>query len=476
MSHSLDRFQSALQSGDMLAVSEAARALVSENPPLGGEWGQIADITLQAGDEIAAIDAAKALREALPEHAESHVWVASMLSSAGDHAGALTAIDAAIARFPDRADLHRRRGRFLTELGRIDAAREAFFAAISRNGQDALAWEGLASVYTFTDADPILLKMEELRIGWPPETPARDRGILAYALAKAYSDTGQHDLAARRVAEGAAFVREGQEFDVDHHERAMDQIIATYDDRFAADHDEAGLVDSRPVFLIAPPAAGASWLARVLAAGEGAVKLPRRNALFWLASSPLADKDGDRLLRELEAGEAEGLFGKVGRFYLDRVSERFGREPKKVVDPSTLNEMSAGVAGLALPAAKFIRLTREPRDLAWAIYARRFAQARTWTYHPDDIARVLATHEKLCARWEALFPDRFLTISYEDLAADPAATVKRAAQFAGIEAEGPVAEAWLRADVFEADPVGVHERAGKRFEPVEAALKRAGLV
>ncbi|MFW5659829.1 MAG: ATP-binding protein, partial [Oceanicaulis sp.] len=172
--------------------------------------------------------------------------------------------------------------------------------------------------------------------------------------------------------------------------------------------------------------------------------------MFWAAASPLSETTGAALMRELEAGDA-GLFAETARVYLDRVAERAGRNVRRIVDPSSLSEMFAGVAGLALPAARFIQITRDRRDLAWSVYARRFRKARAWTYHPDDVARVLAAHDRLCAHWRAMFPDRWFTVAYEDLAADPARVVKDLAIFAGVDAESAVAEAWLRADLFDAE-------------------------
>jgi len=475
MSDPLAQYQAALRSQEMLAVSEAARALIKAAPPLGSDWAGVAGAALEAGDEPAALDAAKLLMKAAPDFPQSHVWVATALSAMGDHGGALAVLEAQIARFPGEVDLHRRAGRALLELGRPTAAHDRFKAALDLNGQDALAWEGLAEARAFKRGDDALAAMEELRIGFPADTPDRDRGVLSYALARAYDALGDHEVAARRVAEAAAFYRESAPFDVARHEQAMNHLIDTYDDRFAEANDEAGAVDARPVFIIAPPCTGADWIARTLSAGEGVARLDRRSALFWMAASPLGDHDSAALLRELEAGESDGLFTKIAHTYLSRVSERLGRQVRRVIDPSALSEMAAGAMGLSLPAATFIRITRDPRDLAWAIYARRFRRGRNWSYHPDDIARVLACHNRLCARWEALFADRIHTVSYEDLCADPAAIMKSLAGALGVEAEPVTAEAWLRADALKSDPVGLHQRVGSRFEPMEAALKRAGL-
>jgi Flp pilus assembly protein TadD len=476
MTDTLAQFQATLKSEDLLVISNAARALIQAAPELGSDWAGVAGAALEAGDEPAALDAAKLLVAAAPDYPQSHVWVATALSAMGDHGGALAVLETQLQRFPGEADLHRRAGRALIELGRTSAAHDRFKAAIDLNGSDALAWEGLAEVRAFKRGDDALLTMEELRIGFPANTPDRDRGILSYALARAYDMLGDHEIAARRIAEAAAFFRQGAPFDVARHQQAMSHIAATYDDRFAKANEEAGVLDARPVFIIAPPCTGADWIAKTLCAGDGVARLERRNALFWMAASALGDHNSEALLRELNTGESEGLFTSIAHTYLARMGEQVGRDVRRVIDPSALTEMAAGVMGLSLPAAKFIRVTREPRDLAWAIYARRFRRGRNWSYHPDDIARVLASHNQLCARWDALFGDRIHTLAYEDLVADPAAAMTPLAAFLGMDSEPVTAEAWLRADALKADPAGVHKRVGSRFEPVEAALKRAGLV
>jgi tetratricopeptide (TPR) repeat protein len=100
----------------------------------------------------------------------------------------------------------------LLELGQPDTAELCFRKALELDPQDALAFEGLAQSKTFESGDPDLARMEEVRINWPEGTPADKRGILSYALAKAYDDIGEFEAAGRRVAEGAAFYREQAPF------------------------------------------------------------------------------------------------------------------------------------------------------------------------------------------------------------------------------------------------------------------------
>ncbi len=474
MSDSLNALQAAIQSEQLLDVSNQVRTLLAQNAPLGVRWAEVAGAALTAGDEVSALKAAEKLSEAAPQSADSWLWVASVHSALGQHQEALRLLEGQMKRFPSHPSLHRRAGRALLELGQPDTAELCFRKALELDPQDALAFEGLAQSKTFESGDADLARMEEVRINWPEGTPADKRGILSYALAKAYDDIGEFEAAGRRVAEGAAFYREQAPFSTDRHEQGMRQLLSIYDSRFARANSEAGMLDARPVFILAPPACAASWMARALGAAEDATALERNNGLFWMCSSPLGDHTPEDLHKAFLTGGANVL-ADVGRSYLDRLNEQVG-EARRVIDPSNLTEIAGGAAGLCLPAAKFVQITRDPRDLAWAIYRRRFRKGRHWSYHPDDIARVLVTHNQLCERWRSLFEDRFMTVRYEDLAADPAGALKPVCEFVGVDPEAAGAEAWLQAGVFKSDPVGVHDRAGSRFAAVEAALERAELI
>jgi tetratricopeptide (TPR) repeat protein len=474
MTDSLSRLQAAVQSEHMLDVSKAVRALLAEDAALGAQWADVALASLQVGDDVATLQAAQKLTEALPDNADSWLWVASAYTAMGRHADALRVMEGQMKRFPNHPSIHRRAGRALLELGQPQTAELCFRKALELDPSDAAAFEGLAQSRTFESGDDDLMRMEETRLGWPEGTPADKRGILAYALAKAYADIGEYEASGRRVAEGAGFYRAFAPFDTDRHAQGMKQLLSVYDDRFARANEDAGLLDARPVFILAPPAAGASWMTRALSAPEDVIALDRNNGLFWMCSSLLNDHTTDDLHSAFLKG-GENVLLEVGRTYLERLSERAG-QARRIIDPSGLSEIGAGAAGICLPAAKFVRITREPRDLAWAIYSRRFRKGRNWSYHPDDIARVLALHNQMCDHWQGLFADRMITVAYEDLAENPAEALKPVCDFVGIDSAQVCSEAWLNADLFKADPVGVHERGGSRFDAVEAALQRAGVV
>ncbi|MGY6661433.1 MAG: tetratricopeptide repeat-containing sulfotransferase family protein [Glycocaulis sp.] len=458
---------------DLLGMSVEARALVNAGLELGSRWSEVAGIMNEAGDIACLLGACHKLVEQVPDDPQSHIWLASAYASGGDHRSALQTLQPLLAANPRDAGLNRRVGRILLDLGLKNEAQVLFRSALASNGLDALAWEGLVKAKTFVTGDDDLAQLEQARISAGDDMSARDRGILSYALAKAYEDVGEYEIASRRIAEAAAFYRASAPFDMDQHEEGVRRILAVYDSSFTGANEAAGLIDSRPVFIVAPPSSGASWLASVLAASSDVAALPRSNSLFWMSAAPLGDQTREHIHAALLApGEGNVLTG-VGEAYLEYAQELLG-DVRRWVDPTSLSELAAGAIGLCLPAARFVRICRDPLDQAWSILKTRYQRARHWTYHADDIARALAAHNRLVEHWETLFPGRFLTVRYEDLAADTENEVRRIAFFTGIDADSAADAAVQRKSNLDEDPVGLHQRAGARIEPVREALVRAG--
>lgn len=461
---------------DLLSVSVEARRLLDADAQLGSQWGDVAGLAMEAGDEVAAWKAAERLTQASPNYAQSWLWLASALTGLERHQEALDVIERLIAQQPNDPALQRRAGRALLELGRTNLAELSFRRAISLDRFDVMAWEGLAECITFESGSAELGALEEMRLQNTANMSSTERGVLAYTLAKAYRDVGEMSVSAMRVAEGAAFCRDDTAFETDRHEQSVKALIASYEPRFVDAHEEAGVIDGRPVLILAPPCTGADWLANVLAADEGAGALPRKNGLFWLNATPLGDQTLKEISEAIEAGWGRNVLGDVGKRYLNQAEEALGHPATRIIDPSSVSEMGAGAFGVCLPAAKMIRIVRDPRDLAWSIYKTRFRKARHWTYHPDDIARVMACHNRLCEHWETLFPGRVHTVRYEELLSDPQGVVRTAAAFIGVDPDAAASEAWLRSEALKKDPQGISQEAGERFEPLGAALERAGLV
>lgn len=472
---SLSPLWRARENEDLLQMSQECRKIIRQRPKLGAGWAEVALLAREASDYIAARKAAMLLVDACPQAKQSWVWLATCEHDLGNYDEALKLIKAHLMQDQTDPELFRRAGRLLLDMGDRDGAASQFLAALSLVEDDFLAWEGYTQSHTFEAGDINFPILEEWRLKMDQNADPETRGILSYSIANVYEQLGEYEIAASRFWEAAAFTREAKPFDSRLHEQHISSLLNAYSPDFSAQVGEAGLVDSRPVFIMASPATGASWLSRVIAADEGFGILPRNNALFWMSSSPLGDQTPEKIKSLSDDKSENNLLTQIAQTYLTYTSELFP-DGKHWVDPSGLIEMAGGLSGLALPGARYIVIRRDIRDLTWAIFKRRFRQGRHWTYHLDDIATVLKLQQALLDRWMEMFPDRIIQTSYEDLAADPAAEVRRLASFIGADPESCAKMAEQTSDIFDKDPVGSHQRAGSKLGAVEAALSRAGLI
>lgn len=475
ISQTLSELRQQYRSENLLGMSVACRDLLKRKPSLGAAWAEVATLARDSGDYMSEHRAAMHLLDALPEAKEAWMWLATAEHDLGRYDDALKILKSMLARIQDDPVLFRRTGRVLLDMGDRQTAADQFIAALSIIANDVLAWEGLSLSKDFRFGDEHFPTMEELRLNFDQSVSAEQRGILSYSIANVYEHLEEYEISSSRVWEASSFIRESKPFDIETHEASIDRMLDAYDPDFIDSQSEAGLIDSRPVFLIAPPAAGATWLGHVLSASAEMSLLPRTNALFWMATTPLGDQTEPQLKRALQQAGPDGVLAEIGRTYVDYATEITGQN-NKWIDTSSLMEMAAGSAGLTLPSAKFIIIQRDYRDLAWAVFKRRFREGRFWTYHLDDIARVLKVHQTLVERWQSIFPDRVLVTRYEDLAENTEHEVRRIAEFAGADVQASLAQATASTDIFTRDPVGIHVRAASRLDTLDSALERAGLL
>jgi hypothetical protein len=91
-----------------------------------------------------------------------------------------------------------------------------------------------------------------------------------------------------------------------------------------------------------------------------------------------------------------------------------------------------------LPDAKVIWLRRNPEDAALSCFRSYFTSQLAWTWSLADIGRFFRIEDPLHAHWVENFPERILTVPYEELVRDPAEWIPRILDYAGLAMEPQV--------------------------------------
>ena len=265
---------------------------------------------------------------------------------------------------------------------------------------------------------------------------------------------------------------------------AQDVCAAFPPERLGA--DPASDRPERPILVIGCARSGTTLLERILATAQGTasggeLKLLR---LACLGFSPPSPESVESFVRA-SGGEA-AAWRRVAETYVSKLRTRFG-QADAVIDKGLVNYLYVGAVALGLPNARIIHIRRDPMDVAWSCFRRRFNEGLDWSYHFESIAAFLSVYEGVAAYWKRAMPERVLTVEFERLVSDAESETARIFEFAGLERpmdwrsfhekRGVVLTAsqlQVRRPL-DADRVGAWRRYEKYLGPLKDALGRYGL-
>lgn len=186
------------------------------------------------------------------------------------------------------------------------------------------------------------------------------------------------------------------------------------------DHHEVSFV-----YLVGAPRTGSSLIQSVLTTDNTVGSLSERGSLMpWIERYVQSeDKNAfQKIVKELALADVAGV-------------RRQGRTESILVDKSTITLYFLGLIARIHPSARFINVTRDPRDIALSIFFHEFPHtsgAFGYTTNMISIADELAHREKVVNGW---IEDGFEvnSVRYEAFVSNPHDEGKQLADYIGID-------------------------------------------
>lgn len=413
--------------GEVVPALERAAA----GAPDAWQWQRIAEVAGRIGDDDIAIRAVRQLVANTPRDLRRRVALRELLGEAGATREALALARKLAEEYPADPLMHVAVAVLEGRLGREDEALRTLRATLRKMPDLLIGWEILANLKTFHAGDPELAQLEALVLRSParPETAG-----IAYALGKAYDDVGAIDRAFALFAHGSARVLDNRVPRLDSlFQEAADVRAAFTAERIAAGQNTDR--PERPILVLGCPRSGTTLVERMLAASPevhsgGELKLLRLACLGFTPPSP------ERVAAFVEASGSEpAAWQRVADTYVGRLQQRFGTADA-TVDKALVNYLYVGAIAMGLPEARIIHVRRDPMDVAWSCFRRRFHQGLAWSYHFESIAAFLRVYQDTLDHWNAVLPGRILTVDYEQLVSDADAQTARMFGFVGVPRPG----------------------------------------
>ena len=420
------------------AATAAMRRAMQIDPAHARAAARLARRTRLAGDDEGAEAMLRAAMELRPNAIELRLELVSLLR-ADRPQEALVLLDAAplvqqAGLDPDEAArvvLHR--AMTLIELERHDEARsliETIVEAPAGLVLDLLLSRlQLAVAAGDTAGARLAAETLERALERPGEDP--DRRIAAhFHLSQFWLRHEQADRAFALLAAGHGLAAQAQPYSRTADARLVEASIALLTRDRLHDGVRAGNSDAMPIFIVGMPRSGTTLAEQILASHPLVHGAGERTAL---ARSFLrlgaADTAADCIARI--AGLQRPALDEAAAEYLAALTA-LAPDRARVVDKMPANFRFLGLVALLLPGARIIHCVRDPRDIGFSIWRRRFRGLHPYAHDMGDLGWYIGQHHRLMEHWRAALPNPIMRIHLHQWVHDFDRTLRRVLDFIGL--------------------------------------------
>lgn len=254
---------------------------------------------------------------------------------------------------------------------------------------------------------------------------------LYFCLARHYDRSGCYKEACRYVCKANAL--HARTFDIAVMRSQFDEIIETYSEEFARDIPCADNDSTCPVFIVGMPRSGTTLVEQIIAAhpqvhGAGELKEIDEIAV-WLANHYSRGKPYPAFVPRLPQATIDGVSARHLKA-LAGLSDNAIR----VTDKMPQNFIYIGLITQLFPSAVIVHCVRHPMDTCLSCFLGHFGNVgHDYSYDLNILGAYYVEYRRLMSHWNAVFGNRILDVSYEDLVTDQELTSRRIIDFCGLE-------------------------------------------
>ena len=395
--------------------------------------------TGQLGEAINCYERAISIKHAYPT---AHNNLGLIALSQGQLDNALKSFEWAVAYGPEYAEAHNSLGAALQELKQFEKAKVSFKKAVALNPQYAQGLHNLAilceiinlpdeaSRYyekalavepNYAEAyrnqsrtkkykknDPQIAQMQSIYSN--DNLSISDKVHINFALAKVNEDLGNQKDFFKHLDEGSRLRKKQLNYNINETEEFHSSLVKLFsEDKPKIKKLSLGPLDIRPIFIVGMPRSGTSLVEQIISSHHSVHGAGELNNFKNIVTPALKNYIGN-LTNTINEDDLLSIRKNYIKSLMDlNVSEKI------ITDKMPVNFRMIGLILTAIPEAKIIHLTRNPKATCWSNYKHYFANENGFTFDQEDLARFFILYQELMGFWHKSFPNKIHDISYERL-------------------------------------------------------------
>ena len=395
--------------------------------------------TGQLGEAINCYERAISIKHAYPT---AHNNLGLIALSQGQLDNALKSFEWAVAYGPEYAEAHNSLGAALQELKQFEKAKVSFKKAVALNPQYAQGLHNLAilceiinlpdeaSEYyekalavepNYAEAyrnqsrtkkykknDPQIAQMQSIYSN--DNLSISDKVHINFALAKVNEDLGNQKDFFKHLDEGSRLRKKQLNYNINETEEFHSSLIRLFsEDQPKIKQLSLDPLDIRPIFIVGMPRSGTSLVEQIISSHHSVHGAGELNNFKNVVTPSLKNYIGNITNTIIE----DDLLS-IRKNYIKSLMDLNVSE-KIITDKMPVNFRMIGLILTAIPEAKIIHLTRNPKATCWSNYKHYFANENGFTFDQEDLARFFILYQELMGFWHKSFPNKIHDISYERL-------------------------------------------------------------
>ena len=395
--------------------------------------------TGQLGEAINCYERAISIKHAYPT---AHNNLGLIALSQGQLDNALKSFEWAVAYSPEYAEAHNSLGAALQELKQFEKAKVSFKKAVALNPQYAQGLHNLAilseiinlpdEAYEYYEKalavepnyaeayrnqsrtkkykknDPQIAQMQSIYSN--DNLTISDKVHINFALAKVNEDLGNQKDFFKHLDEGSRLRKKQLNYNINETEEFHSSLIRLFsEDQPKIKQLSLDPLDIRPIFIVGMPRSGTSLVEQIISSHHSVHGAGELNNFKNVVTPPLKNYIGN-LTNTINEDDLLSIRKNYIKSLMDlNVSEKI------ITDKMPVNFRMIGLILTAIPEAKIIHLTRNPKATCWSNYKHYFANENGFTFDQEDLARFFILYQELMGFWHKSFPNKIHDISYERL-------------------------------------------------------------
>lgn len=414
------RLQRAIQAQSVgnLAFAEAEyRFLISEKIKTPQIFCNLALICAQSARREEAISLWKQALAISPRFLEAQMNLADSLQQAGEIEQAENFYRRIVSDHSQVVAAKYLLANLLKSKGEFSKASDLYQQIMAQQPGYTQAHFSYSSIHRYRDeADPHIALM--LGIYQENGLTNENRIQLAFALAKAFEDTGDYPQAFKYLKSGNDLRHKQFNYQIESDRDLIQSIIRSFSKEAMSRVQVDPATSNKPIFIVGMPRSGTSLVEKIISSHQDVYGAGELDYLFALGARLFLTESRHFKFGPLDSYPRHS-FELLGKSYLEQI-DRLDHESSRLTDKMPFNMMMLGLIKIALPNAKIIHCVRDAKDCCLSIYKQNFTTGNyRFAYDLKSVGQFHKQYQLLMNHWHQAMPGVIYDVSYEALAHNP---------------------------------------------------------